>query len=272
MQIGHALVLEVGAHPLIGDAWNAALSSRGFLLDHARDGAEARHLLAKSHHSMMFLNGASSSTVDAMALGPALRRLKPNLGIVLLGTSWDAAERRRLIEEFADECLALHADVDELLAVLTALGRRTQGSAQVSCRLSTGDLHLDFVGGFVVIDAQEIALQPLQMRILACLVQHSGTVVTNDQLQQQVFRVPRISSTSISRQICVLRRQLGSYGSEITTAEGGYGLGLAYGFTLSKTGSGSARSGAAGAAESVRRGRAAGDRSLRGRSEGASSL
>ena len=58
-------------------------------------------------------------------------------------------------------------------------------------------------------------------------VRGQGRVVTSSQLQQQVFRVPHISSTSISRQICVLRRQLGSYGSEITTVEGGYGLGLA---------------------------------------------
>jgi DNA-binding response OmpR family regulator len=228
VQVGHALVLEVSACQTIGDEWSAALRGRGFVLDRACNGLEALELLAKSRHPVMFLHQAGSSTVDAMAFGRTLRRLKPHLGIVLLGPSWQAAERRRLIEEFADECLDLHADVEELLAVLTALGRRAQGSAaQVSCRLSRGALRLDFIGGFVAIDAREIPLQPLQMRILACLVQHLGTVVSNDQLQQQVFRVPRISSTSISRQICVLRRQLGTYGSEITTAEGGYGLGLA---------------------------------------------
>lgn len=227
MHVGHVLVLEVGARQRIGDAWNAALVDRGFVLDHARDGLEALQILARSRHEVMVLQRASSSTAEMMAVGSQLRRLKPHLGILLLGTSWDAAERRRLIEEFADECLALHTEVDELIALLTALGRRARGAAQVSCRLSTGALRLDFIGGFVTIDAQEIPLQPLQMRILACLVQHSGTVVTNAQLQQQVFRVPRISSSSISRQICVLRRQLGAYGAEIITAEGGYGLGLA---------------------------------------------
>jgi DNA-binding response OmpR family regulator len=228
MQVGHALVLEVSACQTIGDAWNAALQRRGFVLDRARTALEALQLLTSSHHHVTFLHRLASSSDDAMALGRTLRQLKPSLGIVLLGTNWETAERRHLIEEFADECLDLHSEVEELLAVLTALGRRAQGSAaQVSCRLSRGALRLDFIGGFVAIDGKEITLQPLQMRILACLVQHSGTVVSNDRLQQQVFRVPRISSTSISRQICVLRRQLGTYGLEITTAEGGYGLGLA---------------------------------------------
>lgn len=224
----HTLVLEVAPHQAIGDEWKVALRSRGFLIDRARDAPEALQLLARFRHAVTFLHCAPSVTTEAAELGPTLRRLKPSLGIVLLRGSWAAAERRRLIAEYADECVGLNLEADDLVALLTALSRRTKGFTQAACRLTRGSLRLDVMGGVVVIDGKEIPLQPLQLRILACLIEHSGTVVSHDQLQRLVFRAAHIGRNSISRQICVLRRELGPYGAEITTVEGGgYGLGLA---------------------------------------------
>jgi DNA-binding response OmpR family regulator len=217
-----SLVLELATrHQIVPDR-DEALRRRGFVIERCDEPTAALQALQGCRHSVAVLHRAP---LDGIALGRTLRILRPELGIVLLGREWACTDRRRLIEEFADECLVESADGDELVAVLIALERRAS-AARVSCHLRWRSLSVDLVGCFAVIDGAEVPLQPLQMRILACLIRHAGSVVTSAQLQSKVFRVSRIAKTSIPRQISVLRRQLGSVGAEIETVPGGYALGL----------------------------------------------
>jgi DNA-binding response OmpR family regulator len=81
------------------------------------------------------------------------------------------------------------------------------------------------VGGFVEVDGAEVPLQPIPLRILGYFIQNAGEVVTRDELRRLLFRVAQAGrSTGIPRQICVLRRQLGPFGSAIQSARGGYRL------------------------------------------------
>jgi DNA-binding response OmpR family regulator len=145
----------------------------------------------------------------------------------MLDSAWDPLERRSALEGYADECLAEDGEPEELAARLTALCRRVLRPAKPSCSLSCGPLRLDFVGGFVEIDGTEVPLQPLQLRILGYFMQNVGEIVTRDALRRLVFRVAQAGrSTSIPRQICVLRRQLGPFGAAIQSVGGGYRLAL----------------------------------------------
>lgn len=219
---GQPWVFEVGG----SHAWSQGLRQRGFVIDRVDESSTALQWLTGSPHTVAIVQRTLRDNSCGIHLAHALRKSKPKLGIVLLGPAWDPVERRKLMEEFADACLTEGTDVDDVAAVLIALDRRAVGAAIASCSMSWGSLRLDFMTGSMAIDGKEIALQPLQMRILACLIQHSGTVVTRDDLQRKVFRATRVSGTSIPRQISVLRRHLAPFGAEIQTVSGGYGMGI----------------------------------------------
>jgi DNA-binding response OmpR family regulator len=92
-------------------------------------------------------------------------------------------------------------------------------------QLSWGPLSIDLVRGVVWGNRRELALQPLQIRILAFLMLNAGRVVTCEELRSDVFRAAQAPrSSGIARQICVLRSRLGPFGSLVTTEPGGYAL------------------------------------------------
>jgi DNA-binding response OmpR family regulator len=224
---GRPPLLVVGSKRSETESWMAELDGRGLSIEWVEHGAAALEALARSHHAVTLIPSVTRDGLGASELGRALRRLDPQTAIVLIGRGWDRDERHRLIEEFADAYLTEDTPVDELAALLMALDRRA-GGARTSCSMRWKSLEIDFIGGLVAIDGREIALQPLQLRILGCLIQHSGRTVTREQLRHEVFRATRIGSTCIARQISVLRRQLGPVGAEIKTVPGGYGLGIAF--------------------------------------------
>jgi len=91
--------------------------------------------------------------------------------------------------------------------------------------LAWGPLRVDFLRQSVHVDGREVALQPLQVRLLGYLVRHVGRCVAREELREQLFRVAQSHrSTSLARQISVLRNRLGSAGALIVTSSSGYGL------------------------------------------------
>lgn len=92
--------------------------------------------------------------------------------------------------------------------------------------LAWGPLRVDLVRGFANLGEVEVAMQPLQLRILAFLLMRAECIVTCEDLRRNVFRVAQApGSTSIARQICVLRSQLGPFAGLLTTEPGGYAIG-----------------------------------------------
>ncbi len=223
---GDIRILEVGAKYPGESIGIEQLRTRGFRIDCAGDGSAALEAAASHRHRVTLVHYSARGGVSGLDVGRALRKVRPDLGIVVLGPGWDRVARRQVIEEFADACLTEDTDVADLAALLIALDRRATGAASAFGCLRWHSLQLDFLGSLVIADGHEIMLQPLQVRILGCLIQHSGTVVTCEQLRRQVFRSARLGNTSIPRQISVLRRLLGRLGAEIKTAENGYGLGI----------------------------------------------
>src|SRR5262245_43045045 len=89
-----------------------------------------------------------------------------------------------------------------------------------------GPLASDFVRQSVRIEGREIALQPLQLRLLGFLMRSAGRRVSREELRAHVFRsAQQLGSTNVARQICLLRARLGTDGALIVTVPGGYALG-----------------------------------------------
>jgi DNA-binding response OmpR family regulator len=91
--------------------------------------------------------------------------------------------------------------------------------------LKAGPIAVDLIGGVALVGDDVVELQPLQLRILGLLVARAGHVVTHEELRASVFRAHQLAeSTSIARQICVLRTRLGNLRRHIVTERDGYSL------------------------------------------------
>jgi two-component system OmpR family response regulator len=206
---------------------SAALRRHGFGVDRVLDVESALQRATAAGHALAVLHKSLACVGSDRDLGLALRMRRPDIGIVLLGPAWEPAERRAALSRFADDCLADDSAIEDLVARLEALARRTIAAESARGVVHWGPLRIDFVAGLAELNEQDLALQPLQLRILGYLIRHAGRVITREELRRSVFRATQARrSSSIARQISVLRKALGPLGGLIATVRGGYGFAL----------------------------------------------
>jgi len=92
----------------------------------------------------------------------------------------------------ADDYLTKPFSIDELLARVRAVLRRAQFTIHEQGQLvrtivTTGDLSIDYAQHLVCMVGQEVALTPIEYRLLAYLAQNVGRVITQDLLLEYVW-------------------------------------------------------------------------------------
>ena len=90
------------------------------------------------------------------------------------------------LRQGADDYLGRPIRVDELLARIEALARRTSPE-EGSTRFVVGDLVLDRLSHKVTRAGEPIMLQPREFRLLEYLMKHAGQVVTRTMLLENVW-------------------------------------------------------------------------------------
>jgi DNA-binding response OmpR family regulator len=112
--------------------------------------------------------------------------------IIIVTARGQDQDKVRGLDLGADDYLTKPFSVDELLARVRAVLRRTQFTAKDSSQgLQTtaiiGDLEIDYSQHLVKMAGREITLTPTEYRILAYLAQNAGRVLTQDLLLEHVW-------------------------------------------------------------------------------------
>ncbi|MEO8756589.1 MAG: response regulator transcription factor [Devosia sp.] len=211
-------VLVVEDEPRIAEDICATLKASGMAVDAATDGETA------------WFNG-DTEDYDAVVLDLGLPRLD---GLTVL-KRWRAngrrfpvlvltargvwTERVEGINAGADDYLPKPFEMEELLARLRALLRRSAG--QASPVLHSGELSLDTRQMRISQRGVPISLSPLEYRLLAFLMHHAGRVVAATELSDHLYdtgndKDPNAIEVTVAR----LRRKLGS---EVIETRRGFG-------------------------------------------------
>lgn len=112
--------------------------------------------------------------------------------IIIVTARGQDQDKIRGLDLGADDYLTKPFSVDELLARVRAVLRRSQFAANEQAQhlhkpFTIGELAIDYSQHLVTMAGKEVPLTPIEYRILAYLAQNAGRVVTQDMLLEHVW-------------------------------------------------------------------------------------
>ena len=176
-------VLTVEDEPDLLASLLKGLREDGYAADGAADGDDGLYKAQSYDYDVIVLD-VMLPGIDGWELLRRLRKTKKTP--VLMLTARDAIrDRVRGLDTGADDYLVKPFDLDELLARLRALIRRSASQAQ--CRLEIGDVVIDTAARTVSRGGEPVILTAREYSLVEFMALHRGKVVTRTMLYEHLF-------------------------------------------------------------------------------------
>lgn len=207
-------ILLVEDDPEMADALRSALARHDIVLDVAPDLAIAREAIASATYDFLLIDRQLPDG-DGAGLIAELRRLGAATRTIVVSALGSTRDRIAGLNEGADDYLPKPFEVDELVARLTAVRRRT--SVLVAQKgLAAGNLTYDPISRDVEIHGAKLALTRRELLILEVLIRNRGRTVLRSSLEDNVYSYDdEIQSNSLEANMSRLRRKLSEAGSDL---------------------------------------------------------
>lgn len=194
----------------------AALRRAGYAVDHADEGERA-DLLGHDENFDAVILDLGLPRVDGLTLLRRWREAGRAMPVLVLTARGSWHEKVLGIDSGADDYLSKPFRMEELLARLRALIRRSSG--HINPELRCGQIVLDTRAGSVTIAGAEVKLTSHEFRVLSYLMHHRERIVSQGELTEHIYAqsFDRDSNT-VEVFIARLRRKLGA--SSIETVRG----------------------------------------------------
>ena len=179
-------VLIVEDEPILAAQLRVALTSAGYAVDHAANGVDALHLggdLAVPYDAVVLDLGLPQ--MDGLSVLKAWRAASCAMPVLILTARDSWHEKVAGIDAGADDYLTKPFHLEELLARLRALIRRSGGHA--STELCCGGVLLDTRQCRVSVGGRVLALTGHEYRVLAYLMHRAGQVVSRSELSEHIY-------------------------------------------------------------------------------------
>lgn len=160
------------------------LEEQGFAVDVAHDGAEG-HYQAEQYPYDAVLLDLMLPEVDGLAILKALREKGNDVPVLIVTARGDVEDRIRGLNLGADDYLAKPFDLEELIARLRALIRRSRG--QASPLISIGELVIDSNARTVTRAGKAITLSAREYDVLLYLALSVGRVISRTELIEHIY-------------------------------------------------------------------------------------
>jgi DNA-binding response OmpR family regulator len=214
-------LLLVEDDTMIGETVLDVLRAEHFAVDWVRDGTMADTALRSQHYDLVLLDLGLPKR-DGLEVLKALRARR-DATPVLVVTARDAiTDRVAGLDAGADDYVVKPFDLDELLARIRALIRRSAGSANSVMEIR--GLHLNPITHEATRNGESIALSAREWAVLEALMARPGVVLSRAQLEEKLYSwKDEINSNAVEVYVHGLRRKLGT--ELIQTVRGlGYAL------------------------------------------------
>lgn len=160
------------------------LEENGFTVDLAHDGSEGRFQAENYPYDAVVLD-LMLPEVDGLTILSSLRERSDDVPIIIITARGEVEDRIKGLNLGADDYLAKPFDLNELIARLRALIRRSRGKS--SPLLTTGDLCINTNTRTVSRAGTDIPLSAREYDILAYLALNAGRVISRTELIEHVY-------------------------------------------------------------------------------------
>lgn len=186
---------------------STALKKSGYAVDSATDGEEGLWLAESNDYDAIVLD-IMLPKLDGLSLLKKLRAAGRNTHVLLL-TAKDTVEDRVLgLETGADDYLIKPFALEELLARVQALCRRSYGKK--TSELAIGPLTIDTLKKSAVVHGRQADLSPREYNLLEYLAMRRGQVVSRTDIESHIYDgLVDPMSNVVDSAICLLRKKLG---------------------------------------------------------------
>jgi two-component system OmpR family response regulator len=194
----------------------SSIAEAGYAVDHAADGERADFLAQTEQYDAMVLD-LGLPKIDGLTLLRNWREAGLATPVLVLTARGSWHEKVCGIDSGADDYVSKPFRIEEVLARLRALIRRTSGHAAPELR--AGSVTLDPRQSRVTLNGAPVKLTSHEYRVLSYLMHHVGRVVSQAELTDHIYAqdFDRDSNT-VEVFIARLRRKLGA--SFIETVRG----------------------------------------------------
>jgi DNA-binding response OmpR family regulator len=177
----------------------------GFDVDCAIDGQQALHKAQSARPDLVLLD-LMIPGLDGFEVCRVLGTHPPRLPIIMLTARTQHEDKIRGLELGADDYVTKPFILNELLARIHAVLRRTAGAPRA---LTIGDVVVDFARLRATRGVVSVSLTPREFALLQYLAEHAGHVVGREELLRSVWRY---RDTPLTRTVDIfiarLRRKL----------------------------------------------------------------
>lgn len=183
-----------------------ALARLGHAVDEAADGEEAASAVGVNEYDIIVLDLMLPGR-SGLELLDDWRRRGEKVPVLVL-TALDAVEDRvRGLAVGADDYLVKPFAIEELVARLEALVRRSHGAGD--SRIRIGDFEIDLASRTVKRNGAEIVLTAREFSLLECLARHPGRVMSREEIEARLYGESESPvSNAVDSAVYSLRRKL----------------------------------------------------------------
>ncbi|HSP69221.1 MAG TPA: response regulator transcription factor [Bryobacteraceae bacterium] len=202
-------ILLVEDEPGVSLTVTDLLEAEGYLVDTAMDGIAGLAKAGSGDYDVIIL--------DVMLPGKSgfdvckeLRQKGCDTAILMLTAKTQVVDRVVGLKLGADDYLAKPFDPSELLARVESLLRRIPKKKRIPVeRFAFGNVMADFASGQVQKNGEPVTMAAKELQLLRYLVDHRETVVSREELLQNVWEYQsEVSSRTIDVHVAWLRQKL----------------------------------------------------------------
>ena len=200
-------LLLVEDDAMIGEAVLQVLRAEHYAVDWVRDGVMADQALRSEHYDLLLLDLGLPKR-DGIEVLRTLRARRDAVPVLIATARDGVADRIAGLDAGADDYVVKPYDIDELLARVRALLRRSVGRGEPS--FTHKGVSLNPATREATVDGQPVSLSAREWAVLEPLLARPGAVLSRAQLEEKLYSwKDDISSNAVEVYIHNVRKKLG---------------------------------------------------------------